>query len=95
MDTIPVKRQWELLAKNDYAFYCEYTHHGNYKVAKHHQLICNALERIPFHDNSGERIEQSLKNSDAIFSGSNLRKTIIKRQTFRSQEIQGAHYSAD
>jgi predicted phage terminase large subunit-like protein len=46
MDTIPVKRQWELLAKNDYAFYCEYTHHGNYKVAKHHQLICNALERI-------------------------------------------------
>ena len=46
MDQFSITEQWETLARNDYSFYCEYTHHGLYKPARHHLLICNALERI-------------------------------------------------
>lgn len=43
---ISIQEKWEKLAKTDYSFYCEYTHHGFYIPAAHHLLICRALERI-------------------------------------------------
>jgi len=33
-------------AKANYSFYCEVVHDGKYIPAKHHFLLCNALERI-------------------------------------------------
>jgi len=34
------------LARNDYEFYCEYTHRGLYKPGKHTRLICDYLLRV-------------------------------------------------
>lgn len=33
-------------AKKDYSFYLEMVHHGRYRPAKHHFLLCNAVKRI-------------------------------------------------
>ena len=33
-------------AKKDYSFYFEMVHHGRYRPAKHHFLLCNAVKRI-------------------------------------------------
>ena len=33
-------------AKKNYSFYCEVVHDGKYIPAKHHFLLCNALERV-------------------------------------------------
>jgi predicted phage terminase large subunit-like protein len=41
-----IEEKWHALAKEDYSFYCEFTHNGQYKPAKHHLLISDALERI-------------------------------------------------
>lgn len=46
MNNVSLIDQWEALAKKDYAFYCEYSHHGLYRPARHHMLIARALERI-------------------------------------------------
>lgn len=43
---ISYKTQWETIAAHDYSFFCEYSHHGRYKIAAHHLMICRALERI-------------------------------------------------
>jgi predicted phage terminase large subunit-like protein len=45
-DKIPLDRQWELLAKNDYAFYVEYVHHRLYKHGVHTRYICSVLEQV-------------------------------------------------
>lgn len=33
-------------ARNSYVRYCEYTHHGHWKPARHHAYVCEALERV-------------------------------------------------
>jgi predicted phage terminase large subunit-like protein len=43
---LSIQEKWEKLAREDYSFYCEYTHNGMYTPAKHHLLISGALERI-------------------------------------------------
>src|SRR4051812_38403161 len=37
---------YRIAARKNYSFYCEMVHWGNYKPAKHHFLLCNALERV-------------------------------------------------
>lgn len=43
---LDVQKSWIKLAKIDYSFYCEYTHRGIWKTAKHLELICGKLEEV-------------------------------------------------
>lgn len=43
---VPLKRQFEILARNDYSFYLEYVHGGHYRHAKHTLLMCEKLAAV-------------------------------------------------
>lgn len=45
-DDVEMKRQWEILARHDYAFYVEYVHHKMYKHGRHTEYICKVLEDV-------------------------------------------------
>jgi predicted phage terminase large subunit-like protein len=46
MNKINQELWFKATAKKDYSFYLEMVHHGKYKPAKHHFLLCDAVKRI-------------------------------------------------
>ena len=44
--SIDVQQGWKLLAKSDYGFYCEYTHHGLYLPTRANKMMCSALQDV-------------------------------------------------
>lgn len=43
---VPIEKQFQMLAKDDYSFYLEYVHRGSYRHAKHTLLMCEKLQKI-------------------------------------------------
>lgn len=43
---LTLKRKFELAARNDYALYLQYVHHGAYKHARHTLFMCQKLQAV-------------------------------------------------